>query len=147
MGHVLMSPNIKIEILGSQWSQSPCTQQAPIVFVWGWGDFLILVFPMCSIWLAQPIPSSFELLYIMFPIYSSSSQCISHSTILSFFQVFFSIFLIAQMKKFIAKQSQYKIKGKAKGNSQPAQPRNTLQHSTTLLTHNFCPRFYGNLYT
>jgi hypothetical protein len=56
-----------------------------IVFVWGWGDFLILVFPMCSIWLAQPIPSSFELLSIMFPIYSSSSKSISHSATLSFF--------------------------------------------------------------
>jgi hypothetical protein len=51
------------------------------------------------------------------------------------------------MEKIIAKQSEHKMKGKAKGNTQPAQPRNTLQHSTTLLTHNLCPRFYGNLYT
>jgi hypothetical protein len=39
------------------------------------------------------------------------------------------------MEKFIAKESQYKMKGKAKGNTQLAQPKNTLQHSTTLLTH------------
>jgi hypothetical protein len=50
---------------------------------------------------------------------------------------------MAQMgKKFIAKQNQYKMKGKAEGNTQP---RNTLQHSTTLLTHNLCPRFYCKL--
>ncbi len=54
---------------------------------------------------------------------------------------------MAQMEKFIAKQNQYKMKGKAEGNTQPAQPRNTLQHSTTRLTHNLCPRFYCNLYT
>jgi hypothetical protein len=51
------------------------------------------------------------------------------------------------MEKFIAKQNQYKMKGKGEGNTQPAQPRNTLQHSTTLLTHNLCPRFSCKLYT
>jgi hypothetical protein len=38
---------------------------------------------------------------------------------------------MAQMENFIAEQNQYKMKGKAEGNTQPAQPRNTLQHSTT----------------
>ncbi len=50
---------------------------------------------------------------------------------------------MAQMKKkFIAKQNQYKMKGKDEGNTEP---RNTLQNSTTLLTHNLCPGFYCNL--
>ncbi len=53
---------------------------------------------------------------------------------------------MAQIEKFTAKQNRYKMTGKAKGNTQPAQPRNTLQHSTTLLTHNLCPRFYCKLY-
>ncbi len=54
---------------------------------------------------------------------------------------------MAQMEKFIAKQNQYKMKGKAEGNTQPAQPRNLVQYSTALLTDNLCPRFYCNLYT
>jgi len=37
MGHVLMSPTIKIEILGSQWGQSPYTQQAELFLFWGGG--------------------------------------------------------------------------------------------------------------
>jgi hypothetical protein len=69
----------------------------------------------------------------MFPIYSRSSQCISHNTTLSFFPLKknFQFLLMAQMENFIAEQNQYKMKGKAEGNTQPAQPRNTLQHSTT----------------
>jgi hypothetical protein len=60
--------------------------------------------------------------------YPLCSQCISHNTTLSFFPLKkkFQFFLMAQMEKFIAKQNQYEMKGKAEGNTQPAQPRNTL---------------------
>jgi len=44
MGHVLMSPTIKIEILGSQWGQSRHTEQAEL-FLFGVGGFLNLGVP------------------------------------------------------------------------------------------------------
>jgi hypothetical protein len=37
----------------------PIHPTGQIVFVPGWLVFFILVFPMCSIWSAQPIPSRF----------------------------------------------------------------------------------------
>jgi hypothetical protein len=64
----------------------------------------------------------------MFPIYSPSSQCISHNTTLSVFPFYFF-----KLKKFngtngkiLAKQKQYKMKGKGEGNTQPAKPRNVV---------------------
>jgi hypothetical protein len=49
--------------------------------------------------------------------------------------------------KIHCQQNQYKMKGKAEGNTQPAQPRNTVEYTTKLLTDNLCPRFYCNLFT
>ncbi len=133
-------------------SMKPVTKHrtGPNIFCFRVGAFLNFGCSQCVLYgHNQPIPSSLELLSIMLPSYSPSSQFISHNTTLSFFPFKKNIkfFLMAQMEKFIAKQNQYKMKGKGEGNTQPAQPRNTLQHSTTLLTHNLCPRFSCKLYT
>jgi hypothetical protein len=119
----------------------PVTQGA-ILFVWGWGDFLIFgvpnVFHMVIINPFHQVLNCYLLCSQFIPQVPNVFPIALH--FLSFLKFFFSNFLMAQMKNFIAKQNQYKVKEKAKGNTQPAQPRDTLQHSTTLLTHNLCPK-------
>ncbi len=51
-GSCTHEPNDKNENPWESISQPPSTQQAPIVFASGLEDFLILVCPMCSIWLS-----------------------------------------------------------------------------------------------